>query len=272
MFIIDRDIANRADLLLAEYDQANGRARMKLDPELPQQVHDFGSGVVVFYENHLDRSRATRFGMQGPVSPETIDKVESLYASKGASPLFAVNPYGDPAFGEELGRRGYSLTIWMQVMVRKLDDIPGMQPPETLRIDDLQTDEHTVWAETIASGFAGFEIPYVRDPAIHLVTPQVDGIHCYLARWKQEIAAAACLFVSRSWAFLFIASTRESFRRKGIQTALIHHRLLHAHQLGCSHAVIVVMPGSESNRNAARAGFQIAYSRPLLKQVEQIRA
>ena len=50
-------------------------------------------------------------------------------------------------------------------------------------------------------------------------------------------------------------------RRRGLQTALLHERMRYAFDQGCDLAMMAALPGSESQRNAERRGFQIAYTR-----------
>jgi GNAT superfamily N-acetyltransferase len=50
-------------------------------------------------------------------------------------------------------------------------------------------------------------------------------------------------------------------RRKGLQAALLQERLRYASEQGCDLAMMVAEAGSESQRNAERKGFRIAYTR-----------
>jgi hypothetical protein len=46
-----------------------------------------------------------------------------------------------------------------------------------------------------------------------------------------------------------------------MQTALLKTRLGFAAEMGCNVAVMGALPGSDSQRNAERQGFRIAYTR-----------
>jgi GNAT superfamily N-acetyltransferase len=48
-------------------------------------------------------------------------------------------------------------------------------------------------------------------------------------------------------------------RRRGIQGALIRHRLVRASALGCTVAASSTLPGTASHRNMERHGFHAAY-------------
>ena len=50
-------------------------------------------------------------------------------------------------------------------------------------------------------------------------------------------------------------------RRRGLQTALLHERMRYAFEHECKLAMMVALPGSDSQRNAERKGFRVAYTR-----------
>jgi GNAT superfamily N-acetyltransferase len=62
-------------------------------------------------------------------------------------------------------------------------------------------------------------------------------------------------------ATLFSTSTHPNYRRRGVQAALIRTRLAHAAQAGCDIAIVTTSPGSDSQRNVQRYGFDVSYTR-----------
>jgi GNAT superfamily N-acetyltransferase len=60
------------------------------------------------------------------------------------------------------------------------------------------------------------------------------------------------------------AATLPAFRRRGVQSALLHARLAQARQAGCDLAVVTTQPGSKSQENVQRAGFELLYVRAVL--------
>ena len=64
------------------------------------------------------------------------------------------------------------------------------------------------------------------------------------------------------WIALFGgATTVPELRRRGLQAALLHERMRYAVERKCDIAMMVTLPGSDSQRNAERKGFRIAYTR-----------
>src|SRR5262249_54530995 len=62
-------------------------------------------------------------------------------------------------------------------------------------------------------------------------------------------------------ATLFAASTLRPFRGRGVQTALLRARLSRGIEAGAELALCVATPGSTSQRNILRHGFQTMYTR-----------
>jgi ribosomal protein S18 acetylase RimI-like enzyme len=60
------------------------------------------------------------------------------------------------------------------------------------------------------------------------------------------------------------AATLPEHRRRGVQTALLRERLAEAAREGCDVAVVTTQPGSPSQENAQRQGFELLYARAVL--------
>jgi hypothetical protein len=60
------------------------------------------------------------------------------------------------------------------------------------------------------------------------------------------------------------AGTLPAERRRGVQAALLQARLAAAAARGCDLAIITVQPGSVSQRNVQRHGFELLDTRAIL--------
>ena len=83
----------------------------------------------------------------------------------------------------------------------------------------------------------------------------------YLARFEGEPAGAAVLDARGDIAIVGSASTRPALRGKRVQSALLHHRIGEARDLGVELLVGGAYFGTTSMRNQQRAGFDIAFTR-----------
>jgi GNAT superfamily N-acetyltransferase len=90
------------------------------------------------------------------------------------------------------------------------------------------------------------------------------GVVRYVALRDGVIAGGADMWMAGGVAQLGGAATSPAHRRRGIHTALISARLADAAAHGCDIAVITVQPGSKSQQNAQRRGFDLLYTRGVL--------
>ena len=90
------------------------------------------------------------------------------------------------------------------------------------------------------------------------------GFRRYLARLGGDPAGGGNLRLCDGVAQLCGAATLPTFRRRGIQTAMLFTRLQDAGDAGCDIAVVTTEPGSKSQQNVQRSGFGLLYSRAVL--------
>jgi GNAT superfamily N-acetyltransferase len=122
-------------------------------------------------------------------------------------------------------------------------------------------EELDLWTLTVAQGFAE-HFPVTQEIlAVMKMFSLAKGTECYLARINGRVVGGATVALRGNVAGLFGASTLPEFRRRGVQTALLHARLRRAAETNCDLAVSLAQPGSASNRNIARRGFQTLYTR-----------
>ena len=86
----------------------------------------------------------------------------------------------------------------------------------------------------------------------------------YLALRDGVIAGGASLRMTEGIAQLTGAATAPAHRRRGVQTALLLARLTDAAAAGCDIAVVTTQPGSRSQQNVQRRGFDLLYTRAVL--------
>ena len=95
---------------------------------------------------------------------------------------------------------------------------------------------------------------------------EAAGVLRYAALRDGVIAGGARLRMAEGVAQFTGAATAPAHRRRGIQTALLSARLADAAAAGCDVAVITTQPGSKSQQNAQRQGFDLLYTRAVLCQ------
>jgi len=90
------------------------------------------------------------------------------------------------------------------------------------------------------------------------------GAMRYAAFRDGILAGGATMRIAEGVAQLTGAATAPAHRRRGVHTALLSARLADAAAAGCDVAVIITQPGSKSQQNAQRQGFDLLYTRAVL--------
>jgi GNAT superfamily N-acetyltransferase len=108
----------------------------------------------------------------------------------------------------------------------------------------------------LAPGDEGFKRnvrPWLDQPGWSLFLGRVDG----------KAAAAAILYLREGFGYLADATTDPAYRGRGLQTALLAHRLRHAADAGAEYVCSGATFLSSSHRNMVRAGMTLQFVRAL---------
>jgi len=221
-----------------------------------------GGGIATFRGVGSPVTQAEGLGLNGPLSGEEFERLEDFFRSRGSAVVLEVCPMADPRFIEALGKRGYRVVEFTNVLVREIDPqeiFPAPGPQLTIR--RAEAIESRAYAETVARGFAEhFE---VTEEIISTIQGFFSGpgVHSYLALVDGNPAGGGTLTLRQGVAGLFGTSVLPEYRKRGIQTALIYLRLEVARKAGCDLAMSITQPSSGSQRNLERQGFRVVYTR-----------
>ena len=263
--LLDLELARRIELAeaLAAVEGAETLARLR--PGSGAAVERIAGGFAVYCGTNSPITQAVGMGLAGAVSEEEFDRLENFYRSRGEPVRVETCPLADHSFVEKFGKRGYRVTEFSNVMVFPLDAANGAQawpePPEGMSIEKIGHEQIDLWTLTVSQGFAE-HFPVTQDIlSVMKMFSLGKGTECYLARIEGRVVGGATVALRGNTAGLFGASTLPDFRRRGVQTALLHARLRRAAETGCDLAVSLAQPGSASNRNISRQGFETLYTR-----------
>jgi len=200
-------------------------------------------------------------GLFDPFLAPEFETVEAFFASRGASIAHEVSSFTPAATQQLLPERGYVAIEHSTVLLRPTA-ADGLAPVPGITVRAIASSESDLWAQTSAQGWSseGAELADFVE-SFGRITAQARGVHCFLAEVSGRPIAAAALHLANGVALLAGASTIPAARRRGAQQALLQARLAFASARGIELAMVVTQPGSASQRNAERQGFQTMYSR-----------
>jgi GNAT superfamily N-acetyltransferase len=200
-------------------------------------------------------------GLFEELTSASLDVMERFFLDRGARVHHEVSPFaGVPAL-DLLCKRNYRPIELSNVLYRPVEQ-PATEPQVDIRVRVMGPEEAHLWTDISARGWA-HEHPELREVVLQLgtiISAREDG-PCFLADVDGKPGAAGVLSIHDNVALFGGAATVPELRRRGLQTALLHERMRYAFEHGCDLAIMVAVPGSNSQRNAERKGFRIAYTR-----------
>ena len=218
-------------------------------------------------------NKVAGLGFEGPLDETGLAAVERAFAERGVAVRAEVASLGDPAVVRMLTGRGYRLEGFENVLGRSLPANPRAPLPEGVAIAPSPLEELGTWIDVVVTGFASPDaqgVPsdesYPRDlmESVMADMASAEGFSRTLARRDGVPAGGASLRLSEGVAHLCGAATLPAHRRRGVQGALLAARLEIAAAAGCDTAVVITQPGSKSQENVQRQGFELLYTRAVL--------
>lgn len=237
--------------------------RARLDPASGAAWIEVGGAYAMFDRPESPLTQTFGLGIFEGATDEHLDEIETFFSKRNAPVFHEVSPLVDFSLMELLSGRGYRPIELTSVMYRELDvaiekreRIPGLA---TRVIDENEVE---LWAKTSADAWTA-EHKELGDFMFNFgsVSASCRGSYPYIAELNGQPIATGMLYIYDDVAMLAGASTIVSGRNQGAQTALLEDRLQFAVSKGCSLAIMGAAPGSQSQKNAQKNGFQIAYTR-----------
>ena len=273
MLFADIALAARIELaecrLLADCGAAAARRR----PDSRAFVQEIADGVATYTGPDSPFNKLAGLGFGDAVDEEDLAHVERAFVERGAAVQAEVASLADPSVSALLTGRGYVLQNFENVLGLRLPpaDLPAGGDGIDVSIGDET--QHDAWLDVIAAGFAspdGQGVPSHEEFSREVLDRTVgdmaagSGFARYLAHRKGVLAGGASLRVCEGVAQLCGAATAPAHRRRGVQGALLAARLADGARQGCDVAVVTTQPGSKSQQNVQRQGFELLYTRAIL--------
>jgi hypothetical protein len=252
-----------ADAVLARRIEAAETANARGCSAAPgASVIEVAGGCAIFAGIESPLTQAVGIGLSGPVPPSELDAMEAFFHSRGAQVKLDLCPLADPGLLPELGARGYHPTEFSNVLVKRL---AGAQVVLTARARRAVADEADLWSHTVGCGFFDQAQLTTDEMDVGRAIFAMPGAYCYLAISDSgEPAGGAAAAFRDGLATLYADATIAAFRRQSFHRELIAARLNEALAQGCDLATASTLPGSISQRNYERAGFEVVYTRVTL--------
>jgi len=223
---------------------------------------EIAGGCAIFVGADSPLTQAVGLGLNGPVGEREVDALEAFFRTREANVSVDFCPLADPGLLEILSRRGYRASEFNNVLVKRtVGEVIVLAP----RVRRALAGEDDLWAHTVGRGYFDQGELTTAEMDVGRAIFAMPGALCYLAVPESgEPAGGGALAVRDGLATLFADSTIAAYRRRGLHRELISARLNEAIALGCDLAMASTLPGSTSQRNYERLGFEVAYTKVTL--------
>jgi GNAT superfamily N-acetyltransferase len=261
MYFTDHDLSCRIELADAANSRACGNTLAQHHPDIGACTMDVAGGCAIYAGVGSPITQAIGLGMDVEVTTADMDCLEQFFESRGARVEVETSPLCHATLRDQFDARAYRTLEWSNVLFQRSTDTPVKPPAAGVEIKRATVDQADLWASLLCQGFA----EDLGEAALALMlvgkTLFLAAAAGYIAYVDGQPAGGAALFIHEGVAGLMGAATLSKFRRRGVQSALLNARLDLAREQGCDMAYTITAPGSGSQRNVERAGFQVAYTR-----------
>jgi GNAT superfamily N-acetyltransferase len=236
-------------------------ARRTLFPDSGAGWIEYAGTYAVFDGIDSPVTQSFGLGLFEELSPDTWDLIERFFLDRGAPVLHEVSPFAGAAVLDLLCLRKYRPIEISNVLYRPVEH-PTVKRESDIRVHVISTEEGQLWAEVSARGWT-HEHPELLSFLLQLgtISSARKQSVCFLAELQGKAGAAGVLCIHDGVALFGGSATVPEMRRQGLQGALLQERMRYAFNHGCDLAMMVALPGGESQRNAERHGFRVAYTR-----------
>jgi GNAT superfamily N-acetyltransferase len=244
--------------------------------DAPVTVQPIAGGVAVHTGEGSPLNKVAGIGFGGVPTAVELDQIERRFAAAGAPVQVELSCLAQAGIASLLTERGYRLVGFENVLGRRLPgtDLESLRRQgDGIEVAPSARGELAIWLGVVATGFAN---PDTQGVASHesfsreLMERVMEDMAAaptlvrYLARRDGEPAGGASMRAADGICQLCGAATLPEHRRHGVQSAMLARRLDDATRAGCEVAVVITLPGSKSQQNVQRLGFELLYTRAIL--------
>jgi GNAT superfamily N-acetyltransferase len=269
----DTALAGRIERAEAQLVAAASEAARRRMAAAAGFVLPIAGGVASFAELGSPFNKVAGLGFAGVPDAAALEEIERAFAACGAPVQIELAHLADPAIGTLLTERGYRLVSFENVLGLALTGEPERITPPGIEVRPSGDDELETWLDVVVDAglhpdtqgvLSHEEFPHEALARAERDLVTAKGVMRYAALRDGVIAGGASFRTAEGIAQFTGAATAPAHRRRGVQTALLSARLADATTAGCDIAVVTTQPGSKSQQNVQRQGFDLLYTRAVL--------
>jgi GNAT superfamily N-acetyltransferase len=224
------------------------------------RVLEINGGAACFsgFDSYLSQVVGWGFATPPKHFAAEIKRIEHFYQTQNHSRVdIELCPFVGNELAVFLRERGYGITELNNVSALNLQFYElSDDTVSPFIIKEVQLSELKKWSKQVALGFG---YPEAQDQFFHYV--HAKGVKAFAVYDKGLIVAGSLLAMHEDFCDLGVTSTLPAYRGKGLQKKMLTTRLNFAKKQGLAWAIVTTEPGTISDANVQKMGFQCAYTR-----------
>jgi GNAT superfamily N-acetyltransferase len=267
--------------LAARIDRAEGRYVASIAEAVSARrgdshtlIQPISGGMSIYAGPSSPMNKVIGLGLDGPIEIQALEDVEREWRARDEAVRIELSILADASVPVVLSERGYHVHGFENVLARPLDAEPAADDPRGITIERLRKEDERTWIDIAIAAFTHLDgTGSTADDSSHIAVMEevmgdvlaAPGLHPYLARLDgRPVGEGGLCLGGDGIALLAGAGTLPEARGRGVQKALLRHRLADARAAGAELAVVVTAPGTRSQENVVRRGFILLYTRIIL--------
>jgi GNAT superfamily N-acetyltransferase len=243
-------------------------------PEAAPFVIPISGGQAIYAGPSSPTNKVIGLGFDAELDLSALEHIEREWGIRREAVRIEMSILTDPSLGTALTERGYTLLGFENVLGLRIAPGAALPPPTSgVAVDVATNAEFDVWMDIAVEAFTNLDgtgsvppdaLPREQLREILAEMMGVPGFIRYLARIDGKPVGEAAMRIDGDLAQIAGAGTLPDARGRGVQKALLHRRLVDARSAGCTLAVVTTAPGTRSQDNVMRRGFELLYTRAIL--------
>lgn len=241
-------------------------ALRRLDPASAATGREFLGGALIAMGPGRYVNRAIGVTLN-EVSPADADVIEDFFVDRKLNPMVELSSWAPNSTLAELARRDFVPRWFRSVFALAPSTSAPAATSTDLQIEPVGDADLERWLDVFNRGFeAEHGEARVANDEIGRASFILPNSQTFLACLDGEDVGCGSMQIVDGVAWLGGAATIPAFRNRGVQAALVAHRLHFAADARCDLAAVTALSNGPSARNIVRLGFQHTHTQVVIER------
>jgi len=264
--LVTRSLVDRLEASTAKAGELLVCAMAAGSPDSTAEAMPFGRGALLSMGPGRYVNRAVGVTIDD-IGAAEAERLEAWFRQRELPPMVEVSAWASSTTVTTLAQRHY-VPAWFRAMFVMPCRTDALRNVEGVSVVPVRSDdEAATWREVLAAGFD------VTDPSARAVSDEMARADQGVTSGQQFLAlidgrAAGCgsVVMADGVAWLGAGATLPEFRSRGVQAAMVRHRVAYAESASCDLAAATAVPDGASARNLSRLGFALVQHQLVLER------